>query len=66
MFTSEMYNRLSEWTGNISILSVGSILGSLFTGQQVTLFGLVVALGFSFAALWISLRLARIAEERRT
>lgn len=65
MFTNKMYDRLSEWTGNISVLSAGSALGPLFIKQELSFSGLLLAVLASLIGLWVSLRLSRISERRR-
>lgn len=64
MFTNKMYDRLSEWTANISVLSAGSALGPLFTKQSYFFSDFLLATLASLSGLWISLRLTRISERR--
>ncbi|MBI5358152.1 hypothetical protein HZB69_00785 [Candidatus Amesbacteria bacterium] len=66
MFTNRMFERLSEWSANISILFIGSSLIPYLSLNKSTsvsadfLFGLILATG----SLWLSLRLTRISERR--
>ena len=67
MFTVSMYDRLSEWLSNLSLLFLASsvfpsLFGGIDTGIDLELlFGIILSL----VCLWISLRLARIAEREK-
>lgn len=66
MFTSGMYERLSEWMGNVSVLFLGSVVvpffagGSVLNGDSVTRGGIL-----TLASLWLSLRFSRMSEGGR-
>ncbi len=61
MFTGGMYDRLSEWTSNVSVLFLGSAVIPFFSGGQLTSRSLVFGAGLALFSLWLSLRLTRIS-----
>ncbi len=68
IFTSLMYERLSEWLSNLSLLFIGTLVVPFFFGRKIdlsSLFEVLFGLGLAIGFLWLSLRMARIAERRR-
>ncbi len=66
MFTGKMYERLSEWTANISVLFVGSSLIPFLslTKTPFILSDFILGILMIIGSLWLSLRLTRFSERR--
>ena len=60
MFISAMYDRLSEWSSNLSLLFLASLVLPIFVGESsvVSTSQFVLGIFFSGLSLWLSLRLA--------
>lgn len=67
MFTSAMYDRLSEWLSNLSLLPLATLVFPALFGNidKISSNDLISGLAASLICLWISLRLARIAEKTK-
>ncbi|KKQ41914.1 MAG: hypothetical protein US60_C0027G0014 [Microgenomates group bacterium GW2011_GWC1_37_8] len=63
MFTPSMYNRLSEWLSNLSLLFLAVLVFPALSSQvdRITIFNLVLGVGLSFVCLWFSLRFSRLS-----
>ena len=64
MFTGGMYDRLSEWTSNVSVVFFGSAVLPFFSGGQLIVRSLVSGGILALFSLWLSLRLMRRAGRR--
>lgn len=66
MFTGQMYERLSEWMGNVSVLFLGTLVVPVFAGTpSVGGSAVIKGVTMTLACLWLSLRFSRIAERGR-
>ena len=62
MFTFTMYDRLSEWLANLSLLLLGTIvLPAFFKVDKLTFNQVISGVSLSILSLWFSLRIARMA-----
>ncbi|MEK7504617.1 MAG: hypothetical protein AAB550_03925 [Patescibacteria group bacterium] len=64
MFTNGMYERLSEWSANISVLFFGSAILPIFSNGQLSPRSLIFGGVLALFSLWLSLRLMRFSERR--
>jgi len=62
-----MYDRLSEWFSNLSLLLIATLVFPFIFGgvDKATFVELVLGLSLAVISLWLSLRFARISERRR-
>lgn len=67
MFTTAMYDRLSEWSSTMSLLLLATVVLPAWFGITEEPFGgeVYIGLGMSVFSLWLSLRFARVSERRR-
>lgn len=57
-----MYDRLSEWLANLSLLLLGTIvIPAIFKVDKLSFLQVVSGVSLSVLSLWFSLRFARIA-----
>ena len=63
MFTTSMYDRLSEWLANLSLLVLATLVFPVLLGGIDTIgeTGVVLRVGGTVVCLWFSLRFARVA-----
>lgn len=62
-----MYERLSEWFSNLSLLFVGLVVFPYVLERNKLILSVDTFAGLfgTFICLWISLRLSRLAERRK-
>lgn len=66
MLTGAMYEKLSEWTSNVSVLFLGSIIVPFITNaEKVDVNSLFWGMILMLFSLWLSLRLTRLSERRK-
>lgn len=67
MYSAAVYNRLSEWLANLSLLLLRTVIIPSIIGEAIKISDIIMKAGIFLSAtsLWASLRLARVSERRR-